>query len=169
MVAVFFTPLMVAWSEFSPNTPERVRKYRLLLTIATMLVMGGLVFLKQYLLGRELICLLRESNQSFDNLNRLQTQLVRAEEKYRAIFEDAVVGIFQTTADGRPVSINRALAEMYKYASPEQFLAEVSNVVSQLFVDPSRMNDLRQILTKDGIVRGAEVKSTVVTARKSGC
>ena len=41
MVAVFFTPLMVAWSEFSPNTPGRVRKYRLLLTIATMLVMGG--------------------------------------------------------------------------------------------------------------------------------
>ena len=139
------------------------------LTIATMLVMGGLVFLKQYLLGREFICLLRESNQSFDNLNRLQTQLVHAEEKYRAIFEDAVVGIFQTTADGRPVSINRALAEMHKYASPEQFLAEVSNVVSQLFVDPSRMNDLRQILTKDGIVRGAEVQVYCSDRTKSGC
>ena len=47
---------------------------------------------------------------------------------------------------------------MHKYASPEQFLAEVSNVVSQLFVDPSRMNDLRQILTKDGVGRGAEVE-----------
>ena len=81
MVVVFSTPLMVAWSQFSPNTPGRVRKYRLLLTIATMLVMGGLVLLKQYLLDRELICLLRTSNQSFDNLNRLQTQLVRAEEK----------------------------------------------------------------------------------------
>jgi diguanylate cyclase (GGDEF)-like protein/PAS domain S-box-containing protein len=158
MAAVFFTPLMVAWSEFSPNTPERVRKYRLLLTIATMLVMGGLVFLKQYLLDKELICLLRKSNKSFENLNRLQTQLVRAEEKYRAIFEDAVVGIFQTSPDGDPVSINRALAEMYKYESPEQFLAEVSNVVRQLFVDPSRMNDLRRILAKDGIVRGAEVE-----------
>ena len=123
-----------------------------------MLVMGGLVLLKQCLLDRELICLLRKSNESFDNLNRLQIQLVRAEEKYRAIFEDAVVGIFQTTPDGRPVSINRALAEMHKYESPEQFLAEVSNLVRQLFVHPSRMNDLRQILTKDGIVRGAEVE-----------
>ena len=112
MVAVFSTPLMVAWSEFSPNTPERVRQYRLWLTIATMLVMGALVFLKQYLLDRELISLLRKSNQSFDNLNRLQAQLVSAEEKYRAIFEDAVVGIFQTTPDGGPVSINRALAEI---------------------------------------------------------
>jgi diguanylate cyclase (GGDEF)-like protein/PAS domain S-box-containing protein len=158
MVAVLFTPLMVAWSEFSPNTPGRVRKYRLLLTIATMLVMGGLVLLKQCLLDRELICLLRKSNESFDNLNGLQIQLVRAEEKYRAIFEDAVVGIFQTTPDGRPVSINRALAEMHKYESPEQFMADVSNLVGQLFVHPSRMNDLRQILTKDGIVRGAELE-----------
>ena len=158
MVVVFSTPLMVAWSQFSPNTPGRVRKYRLLLTIATMLVMGGLVFLKQYLLDRELICLLRTSNQSFDNLNRLQTQLVRAEEKYRAIFEDAVVGIIQITPDGHPVSINRAFAEMHKYESPEQFLAGVSNVVRQLFVDPSCMDDLRQVLAKDGVVRGAEVE-----------
>jgi diguanylate cyclase (GGDEF)-like protein/PAS domain S-box-containing protein len=158
MVAVFSTPLMVAWSQFSPNTPEPVREYRLLLTIAVMLVMGGLVFLKQYLLDRKLVTLLQESNQSFDNLNRLQSQLVRAEEKYRAIFEDAVIGIFQTTPDGQPISINRALAEMHKYESPEQFLTEVSDVVSQLFVDPRRMNDLRERLKKDGIVRGAEVE-----------
>jgi|KBSMisStandDraft_5_1062788.scaffolds.fasta_scaffold00302_18 diguanylate cyclase (GGDEF)-like protein/PAS domain S-box-containing protein len=158
MVAVFSTPLMVAWSEFSPNTPGPVRKYRLLLTIATMLVLGSLVFLKQYLVDRELVCLLRESNHSFDNLNRLQNQLVLAEEKYRAIFEDAVVGIFQTTPDGRPISINRALAEMHKYDSPEQFLKEVLDVVGQLFVDPGRMSDLRQRLAKDGIVRGAEVE-----------
>ena len=61
MVAVFFTPLMIAWSEFCPNTPGRVRKYRLLLTIATMLVMGVLVLVKQRLLDGELICLLQKS------------------------------------------------------------------------------------------------------------
>ena len=84
--------------------------------------------------------------------------LERAEEKYRAIFEDAVVGIFQTTADGRPLSINRALARMHGYDSPEQLLAEVSNVHSQLFVDPSRMQDLQRVLESDGVVRGAEVQ-----------
>ena len=83
---------------------------------------------------------------------------MHAEEKYRAIFEDAVVGISQTTPDGRPLSINRALAEMHGYDSPEQFLAEVSNVARQLFVHPSRMNELRQMLTKNGVVRGAEVE-----------
>ena len=39
----------------------------------------------------------------------LEHALSQAEEKYRAIFEDAVIGIFQITPEGRPVSINRAL------------------------------------------------------------
>jgi diguanylate cyclase (GGDEF)-like protein/PAS domain S-box-containing protein len=137
MMAVFSTPLMVAWAEFGPNAPGRVRNYRLLLTIVTMLVMGVLLFLKQQL---------------------LQTQLVQAQEKYRTIFEDAIVGIFQTTPDGRPLSINRALAEMHGYDAPEQFLAEVSNLGRQLFVDPSRLDELARMLAKDGVARGAEVE-----------
>ena len=158
MVAVFSTPLMIAWAEFFPNTPARVRTYRLLLTIGTMLVMGVLVLFKQHLMDGKLIGLLQASRQSFDNLRSLQTQLVQAEEKYRTIFEDAVVGISQTTPDGRPLNINRALAEMHGYDSPEQFLAEVSNVAHQLFVHPSRMDQLGQMLAKDGAVRGAEVE-----------
>jgi diguanylate cyclase (GGDEF)-like protein/PAS domain S-box-containing protein len=86
------------------------------------------------------------------------SQLQRAEEKYRAIFEDAVVGIFQVTPQGRPLSINRALAEMHGYDSPEQLLAEVSDVGSQLFVDPSRMTEIQNMLAGSDVVRGVEVQ-----------
>lgn len=84
--------------------------------------------------------------------------LQRAEEKYRAIFEDSVVGIFQATPDGRPVSINRALAQMHGYESPEELTAQVSDVAEQLFVDPSRMIELGQAVAEHGAVRGAEVE-----------
>jgi len=87
-----------------------------------------------------------------------QHALRYAEEKYRAIFEDAVVGIFQITPEGRPLSINRALAQMHGYDSPEQFLAEVSNVLLQLFVDPNRGNELRRMLGEEGVVRGVEME-----------
>jgi diguanylate cyclase (GGDEF)-like protein/PAS domain S-box-containing protein len=87
-----------------------------------------------------------------------QQALRQAEEKYRAIFEEAVVGIFQITPEGRPLIVNRALAEMHGYDSPEQLLAEVSNVVHQLFVDPNRMDELRQMLEEKGAVRGAEIE-----------
>jgi len=87
-----------------------------------------------------------------------QQALRHAEEKYRAIFEDAVVGIFQTTPEGRPLSINRALAQMHGYDSPEQLLAEVSNMTHQLFVDPGRMDELTRALNENGVVRSAEVE-----------
>ncbi len=96
--------------------------------------------------------------QDITERKQAQQALRHAEEKYRAIFEDAVVGIFQTAPDGRPLSVNRALAEMHGYDSPEQFLTEVSNVSRQLFVDPGRMGELRQVLDENDIVRGAEVE-----------
>ena len=44
--------------------------------------------------------------------------LRRAEQKYRSIFENATEGIFQTTAEGKYLSANPALARMYGYDSP---------------------------------------------------
>jgi len=87
-----------------------------------------------------------------------ENALWQAEEKYRAIFEDAVVGIFQITPEGRPLSINRALANMHGFDTPEQLMAEVSDVAADLFVDPNLMNDFRRTLAENGIVRGVEVQ-----------
>jgi diguanylate cyclase (GGDEF)-like protein/PAS domain S-box-containing protein len=84
--------------------------------------------------------------------------LRHAEEKYRAIFEDAVVGIFQMTPEGRPLNINRALAQIHGYASPEQLMGEVENLARQLFVDPRQIDELKRVLDENGVVRSAEVE-----------
>lgn len=84
--------------------------------------------------------------------------LRHAEEKYRAIFEDAVVGIFQMTPEGRPLNINRALAQIHGYDSPEHFMAEISNLVSQLFVDSRQIDEWKNVLDKEGVVRSAEAE-----------
>ncbi|MEW6406984.1 MAG: PAS domain S-box protein, partial [Chloroflexota bacterium] len=49
--------------------------------------------------------------------------LRQAEEKYRGIFENAVVGIFQTTLEGRYLIANPTLARIYSYESPEELMA----------------------------------------------
>ena len=85
-------------------------------------------------------------------------KLRRAEEKYRSIFEDAVVGIFQVTPNGRPVSVNRALAQMHGYDSPKQLLAEVSNVGRQLFVDPNALQELARVLETVQAAQSAELE-----------
>jgi diguanylate cyclase (GGDEF)-like protein/PAS domain S-box-containing protein len=105
----------------------------------------------------------RELRQYREHLEEQVTartaELSQAEEKYRAIFEDAVVGIFQITPEGRPLSINRALAQMYGYDSPEQFLAGVPNTVDQLFVNRERMKELKRRLDAEGVVRSAELEA----------
>lgn len=83
MVAVFITPLMVAWAQFGGNAPQRVRTYRLFLTVAVMLVMGVLVFLKQHRLDQELLALLRSSRQNLDEMCRLKDELENKEQSLR--------------------------------------------------------------------------------------
>jgi len=83
MLAVFFTPLMVAWAQFGGNAPQRVRTFRLLLTVAVMIVMGALVFLKQHLLDQELLSLLRASGQHLEETCRLKDELENKEHSLR--------------------------------------------------------------------------------------
>lgn len=83
MVTVFVTPLMVAWSQFGGNVPQRVRTYRLLLTSAVMIVLGALVFLKQHLLDKELLSLLRLSRHNLDEMCRLKDELESKEHSLR--------------------------------------------------------------------------------------
>jgi len=79
MLTVSSLPLFAAWSVFDVNSPQPVRMFRLFVTLASMLVLGTLVFLKQHLLDRELLRLLQASQSSFDDLRRVQAQLVQSE------------------------------------------------------------------------------------------
>lgn len=83
MVSVFVTPLMLGWAQFAGNAPQRVRTYRLFLTVGVMLVMGVLVFLKQHLLDQELLSLLRLSRQNLDEMCRLKDELENKEQSLR--------------------------------------------------------------------------------------
>lgn len=79
MVAVFSLPLFAAWAAFDSSAPEKLRTFRLTMTLCTMLILGGVVFLKQHILDRELLTTLKGSQESVESLRRLQAQLVQSE------------------------------------------------------------------------------------------
>ncbi len=79
MVTISSLPLFALWSLVDPVSLPGVQRFRLLLTLATMLIMGAMVFLKQHVLDRELLKLLRTSQKSFEERKVLQAQLVRSE------------------------------------------------------------------------------------------
>ncbi|MFZ0805958.1 MAG: histidine kinase dimerization/phospho-acceptor domain-containing protein, partial [Candidatus Sulfotelmatobacter sp.] len=59
--------------------PGRIRVFRVELTLAAALVMGIMIFVRQHLLDGELLRLLNRSQESFENLKRLQSQIVQSE------------------------------------------------------------------------------------------
>lgn len=79
MLAILSLPLFAFWTIRYDPVPAHLRQFRLLTSLAAMLALGSLLFLKQYLLDRELTRLLSDSQRSLDNLQRLQTELVQKE------------------------------------------------------------------------------------------
>jgi PAS domain S-box-containing protein len=65
----------------------------------------------------------------------------RLEERSRSVFDDAVVGMFQSTAEGRYLQANRALASLYGYASPKDLIGQVSQIGQQVYVDAQRRQE----------------------------
>jgi len=71
--------LFAAWAISDPQIPTHIRVFRLALTLVAAFFMGLMVFVRQHLLDRELIHLLNHSQESFDNLKRLQAQILQSE------------------------------------------------------------------------------------------
>ena len=85
--------------------------------------------------------------------------LHKAEEKYFRIFNEAVVGIFQSTPDGRFLSVNPELARIYGYASPAELMANCTDIAYQTFVDPSKRDLFKGTLEEKGSVNNLEYQA----------
>jgi PAS domain S-box-containing protein len=78
-----------------------------------------------------------------------------AEQRYRSIFEQAMIGIFQVLPEGRFLSVNPAMAKMLGYETPEELMRAVGSLW-EIFVDSARVESLRAALEREGMVRSFE-------------
>ena len=92
-----------------------------------------------------------------------EEELKKSEEKYRNIFENAVMGIYQVTPRGQYLSANPVLSRIHGYNSPEEMIESVADI-TQLYVDPSRRAELKRIINEQGFVKGFEI----IMRRKDG-
>ncbi|HBE18776.1 MAG TPA: diguanylate cyclase [Cyanobacteria bacterium UBA11149] len=87
-----------------------------------------------------------------EDKQRVQEFLREAEEKYRSIFERATEGIFQATYQGRYITANPALASILGYESPEELMNKITDIGRQLYVEPTRRDDLEILMNRYGIL-----------------
>jgi PAS domain S-box-containing protein len=97
--------------------------------------------------------------QDITERKRAEEALKQAEEKYRSIFENALEGIFQMTPDGRYLSANPALAQIFGYDSPEELISTLTQIEHQLYVEPHRCTEFTTLMQQNGAVSGFEFQA----------
>src|SRR5580698_9645438 len=83
---------------------------------------------------------------------KAESAMRNAERKYRQIFEESMIGIFQSTVEGRFLSVNPSMARMLGYDSPEDLIARVTDIKTQLYVSPDRREEVLRLLDEHGVV-----------------
>ena len=89
---------------------------------------------------------------------KVEEKLEESEAKYRAIFENSVEGIFQSTPEGRLITANPAMARIFGYESPEKLASSATDVAAELYADPARREVFASVIRREGSISGFEAK-----------
>lgn len=90
---------------------------------------------------------------------RSEEALRQAEENYRTIFENSAHGIFQSTPEGKFLRVNTAMARIYDYSSPEEYIKSISTISEQVYADPLDRERFIRTLEQDGAIYGFEARN----------
>jgi len=89
----------------------------------------------------------------------IEQKLKESEEKFRSLYNNAEVGLFQTrVSDGKMLASNQKCAEMGGYGDVDQFLKDY--VVSEHYVDPTVRTTMINKIKKEGVVKNYEAEIT---------
>lgn len=90
--------------------------------------------------------------------NKTLAALRSSEEQFRTLYENAPVGILQTTLDGRYINANPQLAAMYGYDTAEELLDHVHSIGEEIYADSEERERLIEQIRLYGEVKYHESK-----------
>lgn len=78
-----------------------------------------------------------------------EAALRESEEQYKSIFSSASMGIFHSTPEGRFLRVNPALARMLGYASPEELVSSITDIKTQIYVEPDKRQPMVEAVSEN--------------------
>jgi PAS domain S-box-containing protein len=94
--------------------------------------------------------LTQQVNDELAERKQAEFALHQSEERYRNILNFTTVGFFQSTPDGRYLTVNPAMAQIYGYDSPEEMVTSITNIASQIHVVPAKREEFKRSLAEHG-------------------
>jgi PAS domain S-box-containing protein len=128
---------------FQPHSFWKENRGKVILTL-------GLIFLQTILILMLLFNLMKRK--------KAEAALSASEKKYRDIFDNAIMGIYQSTPEGKYLNVNNALARLFGYSTPEEMLADIDDIQHQIYVNPEDRVTLKKLFAEQGSVKGFQVE-----------
>jgi len=187
MLAVLVNALSVtavAWltatGRIGQQLPFFSSPHAMLATGVNFVFLNALAAVSVSTLAEGLVAINRRERVSNDQLKKERSRLMQAkaeleekilehekargalkdsEEKYRRIFENSVVGFYQSTPSGRFLSVNPTFARILGYDSPDEVIAAIADIEVQTYVDAGDRTRFKKILQREGRIDNYEFKA----------
>ena len=99
-----------------------------------------------------------ESIRDITERKLVEEDLKKSQEKYHNIFENSILGLYQSVPEGKYLSVNPAFARLFGYSCPEEMIACVTDIGQQLYFNPKdRQRAIKQLI-EQGFLEGFELK-----------
>lgn len=137
------TTMLPGWDIVSFQDANITRPLPLLykiLIVSTLAVTGSLALLIFSLVG------------SIQRQKKTERQLIRAEKKYRSIFENAVMGVYQSSIDGAFVVASPSMARILGYRTPQELIDNVRDIEENLYASSKDRDEWLRLLDEKGRV-----------------
>ena len=98
------------------------------------------------------------SQQDITERKKLQEDLRLSEKKYRAIFDNVPIGIFQSSPEGRYISANVQAARNLGYDSPEELIGTITDMGTQVYRNSEDRREMARLLKEQGHAENFEAQ-----------
>ncbi len=101
------------------------------------------------------------NNAISSQMNDVENELKHSRsicERYGYIYEHTGLGLFQSTIQGKFISVNKAFAKMLGYNSPKELTDSVNNISSQIYFDAEERKTVIQTLFKKNFSNNHKIK-----------
>ncbi len=86
------------------------------------------------------------------------------EERYRTLFEQSSLGIFESTPEGKILRANQACAQLFGYDSPMEAIRSIQDIAKSLYVNP----EIRAEIIQEVLETKKMIEREVLLLKKDG-